>query len=122
MMLTETTDIRQIPGEPKRRWFSDDDFELIVWTDESNAIMGFQLCYDKNRDMRALTWKAPSTYYHNSVDDGEVHALQPKATPILVADGKFDYRRIANLFIKESTQIDLAIAQFVHTKILEFGR
>ena len=121
-MLTEATDIRQIPGEPKRRWFSDDDFELIVWIDYNDIIVGFQLCYDKRNNMRALTWKAPSTYYHDRVDDGEVHPLQPKATPVLVADGTFDYQRIAAMFLKESTAIDSTIARFVYKRILEFGR
>ena len=77
-MLTEFVNVRQVPGEPKRRWFSDDNFELIVWMNEDGKIIGFQLDYDKDKNMRALTWKDPSSYFHHRVDDGEDHPLKPK--------------------------------------------
>jgi hypothetical protein len=52
-MLAEIRDVRQIPGEGFRRWFSDGDFDLIVWY-AGGEIAGFQLCYDKGRRERAL--------------------------------------------------------------------
>ncbi len=55
-MLRELADVRQIPGEPRRRWFADDYFDLIVWFDKRGQIIGFQLCYDLPRDEHALTW------------------------------------------------------------------
>ena len=46
-MLSEIKNARQVPGEGKRRWFRDDDFDLIIWYDDSDTVFGFQLCYDK---------------------------------------------------------------------------
>ena len=53
--LTEIPEVRQIPDEPRRRWFRSDDLDLIVWCDESGAPTSFQLCYDKPRSEHALT-------------------------------------------------------------------
>jgi len=55
-MLTEIRNARQVEGEGFRRWFTDDYFDLIVWYGDQNAMIGFQLCYDKQGKERALTW------------------------------------------------------------------
>ena len=63
-LLRELADIRQVPGEPRRRWFSSPDLDLIVWLDDADTMLGFQLCYDKSRGERALTWRADRGYDH----------------------------------------------------------
>lgn len=70
-MLTEYNSPGEMEGDLKKRWFGDSYFDLFVWLDESDSIVSFQLCYDKPRDEHALTWKKPSNYYHQRVDDGE---------------------------------------------------
>ena len=120
-MLREHTDVRQIEGEPRRRWFSDDRFDLIVWFNENDEIIGFQLCYDKSRYERALTWFKHTGYMYHRVDDGEhTIAMIRKATPILVSDGRFDHKKIASLFKEQSTEIEEKIFQFVYEKISQF--
>ena len=47
---------REESAEGNRRWFADDFFELIVWLDERSTVESFQLCYDRRRWQRALTW------------------------------------------------------------------
>ena len=118
-MLREIKDVAQIPGEKRRRWFTDEFFDLIVWYDEKNDITGFQLCYNKDEDERALTWKWQSSYTHHRVDDGESKPHR-KATPILVADGIFDYKVIADRFKLESKNVERAISEFVLEKILQY--
>jgi hypothetical protein len=120
-MLAEHTNVSQISGEPRRRWFADDYFDLIVWFDESDEIVGFQLCYDKSRNERALTWFKQSGYMHHRVDDGE-HTIDVirKATPILVSNGIFDHEEIAGLFRAQSTEIEERISRFVYEKISQF--
>ena len=56
-MLQEITNIRQIEGEPRRRWFADAAVDLYVWYDDADNIIQFQICYDKGPGEQALTWK-----------------------------------------------------------------
>jgi hypothetical protein len=103
--LRELPDTRQVEGEPRRRWFSSPDLDLIVWVDDDDAILGFQLCYDKTRGERALTWRVDRGYDHMGVDDGEQNPGQFKSTPILVADGYFDRERVQGLFLEASESV-----------------
>ncbi len=119
-MLREISNTRQIKGEPRRRWFSDEYFDLIVWLDKNGETVGFQLCYDVSRDQRALTWTIESGYTHNRVDDGEDSPGTYKASPVLVADGLFPYKEIAEAFKRESKQIDKIISNLVYEKILHY--
>jgi hypothetical protein len=115
-MLQELESIRQIKGEPERRWFSDDFFDLIVWRNESGVLTGFQLCYDRENRPRALTWHAKG-YLHHAVSDGEDRSGMPKATPILVPDGSFDKKRITDAFARVCGSIDGKISAFVLEKL-----
>jgi hypothetical protein len=45
VMLHELTYIKQHEGEPKRRWFEDEYFDLVIWVDEKDDIIEFELCY-----------------------------------------------------------------------------
>lgn len=114
-MLVEHTIVRQIEGERARRYFSDDNFDLVVWSDADGSIAGFQLCYDKGRDERALTWERDGGYVHERVDAGEV--VGKARSPVLVADGVFPVRDIATRFRAACAAIDQPVAQFVSEKI-----
>ena len=119
-MLSEIPYVKNIPDEPRRRWFADDNFDLIVWYDPDKRIVGFQLCYDKQKDQRAFTWKEPGSTRHDRVDDGESEPGRYKSTPILIPDGAFDATRIAGRFKKESAEIDPTVASFVLKRLLEW--
>lgn len=120
-MLREIPRVRQIPGEPYRRWFCDEDFDLIVWL-EGAAIVGFQLSYNKNTpsQQRALTWKRDLGYTHDRVDDGENRPGSHKSTPILVPDGLFSHQQIAQQFAAVSDEVDTDIAAFVYTRLMAY--
>ena len=111
-MLKECKNVRQIKGDRKRRWFSNDYFDLIVWFDEDEEIFGFQLCYDIKRFERALTWREDIGYSHNRIDSGEYGGLNLKASPILVRDGYFNKVEIDDRFLKESAGIDQKIEAY----------
>ena len=116
-MLNEIANLRQVSGEGFRRWFTDSYFDLIVWYEPgAKQIAGFQLCYDKERDERALTWRRGESFDHKRIDDGEVSG-RIKMTPVLVPDGTFDYAAIAERFRRESENIDPEIREFVHNKL-----
>ena len=112
--------MRQIPGDPFRRWFSDDIFDLIVWYTPGNMIMGFQLCYRKGIDERALTWLKGKGFSHDRIDDGEGRIPHHKMTPILVPDGTFKKYDVLARFEKESREIDPDVVRVVTRMIKQY--
>jgi hypothetical protein len=119
-MLCEMTKVRQVPGELRRRWFSSAAFDLIVWIDAAGAIAGFQLCYDREKNEKVLTWKAPDEYSHMAVDDGEGRAGRHKSSPILVPGGPFKPGALAEDFRREAAQLPFEIASLVLAKIAAY--
>jgi hypothetical protein len=118
-MLTEIPNARQVEGEGFRRWFTDDYFDLIVWYEEKNALVGFQLCYDKLGRERALTWTHAHGFQHNRIDAGEVPG-SPKMTPIVVADGEFNRDPVAERFRAASAGMERSIAGFVYETLKRY--
>lgn len=112
-LLYEIQRVRQVAGEPRRRWFMAMDMDLIVWYDEANEPVAFQLCYDKTRKEHALTWKRGRGFSHLAVDSGESNSLSGNMTPILVANGRFDPERIRQRFEAASSNLPQDIIAFV---------
>ena len=121
-MFRETPNVRQIKGDPKRRWFTDDDLELIVWFGKENRIIGFQLCYEIERQPKALTSQETDSFFHNGIDDGEQWPGGHKSTPILVPDGIFDKENAGKRFARSSQSLPAEIAEFVTRKIAEYNQ
>ncbi len=120
-MLTEIKDVRQIPEEGFRRWFRDDEFDLIVFypSSDSNEIIAFQLCYRKDGQERVLTWRRRGGHSHNRIDDGEV-TFHNKMTPILVADGVFHKEEVLQRFRSASHHLDRNLVRFIEESMLSF--
>jgi len=116
-LLKEIKHVRQIAGEPLRRWFSSSWFDLIVWYSTDNQICGFQLCYAKNIAERAFTWKNTGQHSHFAVDDGESRSHHHKSSPVLVADGSFNAEQTLVRFKSESSELPPDISQFVIEKL-----
>jgi len=118
-MFSETLNVRQIKGEPRRRWFSDKDLELIVWLGEKDRILGFQLCYEVETEPKALTWYEDKGFLHSGIHDGEGSGWG-KMTPILIRDGIFDKETIQKRFALSSPGLPKEIADFVAGKLAEY--
>ena len=118
-MLSETPNVRQIEGERRRRWFDDEDFDLIVWFGQFGRIDEFQLCYDKTSQEHAVIWKRGSGFSHYQVDVGR-GALGAKPILIPANDVELDNVRVAELFREQSNQIDPRIANFVYDKLVQY--
>ena len=118
--MREVRPTRQVPGEPRRRWFSSSDLDLIVWCDGADSPVAFQLCYDKGRNERALTWEPSTGLIHSAVDDGESKVgLNYKATPVLEPDGAPDIGRLATRFAADSDGVPTEIVDFVSARLRE---
>lgn len=120
--LKEIKNVRQVPGEKPRRWFTSSTMDLVVWCDDADRPTGFQFCYDKGRVERALVWNAESGFAHMTVDDGEEGSgMHYKATPILVADGRFDAARVSALFEADSVGMPSELKNFIAEKISTYA-
>jgi hypothetical protein len=119
-MLKEIRDVRQIPGDARRRVFSSGGLDLTVWFDDRNGIVGFELCYDKEKNERAVRWSRVEGFLHQKVDDGENRPGRYNSTPILVPDGVFPAQKTSRLFKENSRDIDQSIADFVYRMLLEY--
>ena len=111
--MREQLKVRQIPGEPQRRWFTSREFDLIVWLADDQGFSGFESCYDKLHNEHAIAWSKASGFRHMAVDDGEQRPGKYKATPILVADGLFDAGRIHAAFRAASRTLPQEVADYV---------
>ena len=116
-MLREIKPSRQVPGEPRRRWFSSPNIDLFVWLNDDDSPSGFQLCYDKELREHALTWTEEHGYSHMGVDAGESRPARPKGSPILVADGYADAPRILEQFRSEAQSLPAQLVRLVEEKI-----
>jgi hypothetical protein len=120
MMLKEYRTVRP-PRDAQRRWFADEYFDLIVWFGDDSSIWGFQLCYDRGRSERALTWTATDGYSHDRIDDGEANPTKNRS-PILVPDGTFDAHPILARLSSGSVSIDRPVREFIEDKIRSYTR
>lgn len=116
-MLKEIPSVRQIPGEPHRRWFHDEGMDLFIWQ-QGETIVSLQLSYDKPHRERTLIWHCDRGYRHSRTDEGLRPGRHP-GTPLLVADGAFDMERVAAEFDERAAEMDRSVKAFVLDKILQ---
>lgn len=119
-MLYELKHTRQIPGENKRRWFTSLDMDLIVWLENDNKPVSFELCYNKQTHENSLRWST-SEVIHGSVDGGEDQPGKYKATPVLREVSYFDVDRVQSIFSEECHQIPQEITNFVMVALQSCG-
>lgn len=108
-------------GKAGRRWFSSPQFDLVLWLGEDQAFTGFELSYDKQDRERAIVWTPAQGYRHMAVDGGEARPGKHKATPILVADGVFDVRRVCAAFQAASDSLPPEVAAYVTRALAQYS-
>jgi hypothetical protein len=126
-MLVERKNVRQIAGEGFRRWFSDEYFDLIVWYEDepqsdftADAVAGFQLCYDKRGQERALSWRREGGFSHDLIDAGEIPG-QADMSPVLKPGGEFP-EAVAERFRSNSPKVGFSIQKVVCAKLSEYRK
>lgn len=111
-MLHELEHVRQVTGEPLRRWFSGPGMDLIVWH-QNEHISGFQFCYLRDDKSYALTWLRHRDFSYDLIDDGDLFGRGGKMTPICIPDGAPDTEYVYGLFIRASPFIEAQIRHFI---------
>lgn len=117
-MLQEVV-VTQVDQEPRRRWFVDEDLDLVVWLSDRAAVVALELCYDKLRHERAMTWSRERGYGHFRVDAGDETPMRNR-TPILVTDGAFPKEQVIASFTAASATLDPAIRGIVLERLQQF--
>ena len=107
-MLQELKNVKQIEGEGLRRWFVDDDIELILWYDLTRRLEGFQICYDKMAGTRTITWKKAVT------PEGE-------AKSVLLSDGPYNRSRLLALAERSTRGLDETLRSFIMDRLESHG-
>lgn len=121
-MLQELKNVRRHEDEAERRWFSNSDFDLIVWLDEDDTVIAFDLCYGKQHREHVYRWRAPHELSHLRVDDGEQHSGRHKMAPIYVTDGTHDAAATAARFAAVSTAVPAEIRDTVLRRLNEVAQ
>ena len=113
-MLYEWDGIRQRPEEGHRTWYTDEAMDLIVWREHTDGpATGFQLCYDKDTQEKALSWYADGRVTHTRIDAGESRPGTFKGSPVLADDVTLDGRALARQFRDRSQQLDTEVRRLV---------
>ena len=112
--------IRLKDGDLPRRWISDDYFDLIIWYAPDQRVHGFQLCYDKGEQERALTWIRGQGFQHSRVDSGEALPTENRA-PVLVPGGTFPTALVRDEFLRRSVHLSPELRRLILSKLAEFN-
>lgn len=119
-MLREISKVRQVDGEPTKRRYMDDYFDLVIWQMEDQGVVGFQLCYDRQHGEHAFAWQQGSGFSHHEVDNGESLPGKYKATPVLAEDGTFNMEEVATKFLSHGETLDPKTRDFIYQKLLQY--
>jgi hypothetical protein len=118
--MLQNAPIKPREGDFARRWISDDYFDLIVWYEPDERLHGFQLCYDKEGDERAVTWIRGRPIQHNRIDTGDDLPTENRA-PVLVAGGTFPADLVRTEFAQRSACLSPFLRRLVLTKLAQFA-
>lgn len=114
-MLREIGYIKQSPGQLFRRWFNDELLDLFVWQEEGGRITGFQLCFDKDKDERALSYSEAEGY---ALDD--VHTEESSldmGSPVLRRGAELPFPHLLALLTERGAGIDPRVFRYVKEKL-----
>lgn len=120
-MLKEITEVRQNPGEDYRKIFQDEEFDLFIWYKDQETITGFQLCYDKKKEEKALSWHEERGFSHDRVQSGE-EVYQVKRASSLKSIGGGHLPGVLSRLKKAAGVLKMSEADFIFKKIREYQK
>jgi hypothetical protein len=117
-MLRELPHVRQLKDDYFRRCFMDGILELLIWYKEDESIYGFQLCYDRIGNHRAVTWTEERGLSHANIDGGEDNPFANRA-PMLRPARNLDAAALLADFNSSSEILPLPEKEFVQQKLAQ---
>jgi hypothetical protein len=112
-VLREIRYVRQERKQDRRRWFTDDDWDVYVWNRADGSFSGFQLCYGKTGRQRALTWMHGQPPSHTAVKEDHGVGNHGKEAAMLVADGTLDPAALIQDFMETSAEVDPPVREYI---------
>lgn len=94
-------------------WFTSEFLDLMVWINDANKPVGFQLCHRSDESEHAFTWRARRGWDYAKVDTGEMGGLGIKATPILRPTGVPNLVLLRTIFEAAASDVPADIRRFV---------
>ncbi len=121
-MLRECRQVAQVNGEPIRRWFHDELFDLLVWFDGEDQPIGFELIHDPEDSPRALVYRPTGRLSYSYVDDGssDVEPAYGGMARILGKSASFPRELLLKEFTQRSEEMEPRVAQFVR-RVIRIG-
>jgi len=120
----EFCEVRQRPEEGHRRFFSTPYFDLMVWyRSDKTTITGFQLCYDKGRSERAITYKideGAGVRSHRFVAGNQADERSSIKTSILAGDAGSLAPSVIERFGMEASSLETSIIKFIEDGMRRF--
>lgn len=114
-------DVRQDSSEYFRRWFFDENFDLIIWYKLDRSLHGFQLCYDKAEEEKALMWICEGKLSHYVVDAGEDNPARNHSPMLRDSDGRAHMQGLLARFKGSDHDLPPGLKEVIETKIREYG-
>ncbi len=120
-MLREIGNVKQHPGQFFRRWFNDELLDLFVWYDAPGGrIAGFQLCFDKDKRERALTYTDENGYSLNEVDADS--SAWDMSSPVLAVQGtEFPRVRLLAQLGERGEALERRLFEYLMEKLEAYG-
>lgn len=110
-MLTELKEVSQDSADARRRWFTGDRLELVVWEDD-DGVRAYQLRYSRFTGHGGppgdgvFDWRRGEGLAHFLLDDGEDRAARAKAAPVLKPAAGGPLLAVAEAFRAESEALE----------------
>ncbi len=119
-------------GEPKRRWYQSEYFDLYIFyfryseradKHADREFVGMQLCYDIRRNQRTLEWKKETGFSHLAVKKGDGDTLSDHgaSASLMHQGGEFESSKVIDHFMKESPSLPGQVRNFVLHKLAEYA-
>ena len=117
-MLREIHSARQNHPHRTIRRFSNANMELYVWFKTRNPV-GFQLCFDKTQREDCINWHIKRGFSRLQMN-AEAEHIKYRLSAYTSSQSDFDVTAIASEFLRASEQLDVALADFIFARLLEF--
>lgn len=96
-------------------WYCDDDWDLVVWVNADQSPRGFQICYDRDEEEKALTF-ANGEFSHELVDDG-MDSPNTNHSPTLENKVPFNAKKILKEFESKSEFVEKIYFEYIKVNL-----